>query len=118
MKILIADDSTFMRTILKNIILKKYPDFQIFEAADGIETTNIYAAEHPDLILLDIIMPNKDGIAVLKEIGHDAVIMIVSSVGQEAVIQESKALGAKAFVNKPFETKEVLDTIESILKLS
>lgn len=118
MKILIADDSAFMRAILKDIVLKKYPDAQIVEAADGIETVNQYKSGHPDLIMLDIIMPNKDGIEVLKEIGHEAVIMIVSSVGQEAVIEQAKALGAKAFINKPFETNEVIKTMEDILHLS
>lgn len=118
MKVLIADDSAFMRAILKDIIVKKYPDIQVLEAADGIETTNLYKNENPDLIMLDIIMPNKDGIEVLKEIGHTAIIMIVSSVGQEEIIKQAKDLGAKAFINKPFETNEVLKTMEDILHLS
>ena len=118
MNILIADDSAFMRAILKDIILKKHPEAQISEAADGVETIDQYNKIHPDLILLDIVMPNKDGISVLKEIGHEAVIMIVSSVGQEEVIKQAKELGAKAFINKPFETNEVLNTLETILHLS
>ncbi len=117
MKILIADDSSFMRAILKDIVIRKYPDVTIIEASDGVEAVAKYTSENPDLIMLDIVMPNKDGISVLKEIGREAIIMIVSSVGQEEVINEAKALGAKAFINKPFETNEVLNTVQSILHL-
>lgn len=118
MKILIADDSSFMRTILKDIVLKKYPQISIIEAADGVEALAKFKEEKPDLLMLDIIMPNKDGISVLKEIGREAVVMIVSSVGQEEVINQAKELGAKAFVNKPFQTNEVVETVSSILHLS
>ena len=118
MKILIADDSSFMRTILKGIVSKGYPEAQIIEAADGVETVKLYKQEKPDLILLDIIMPNKDGIAVLKEIGHEAVVMIVSSVGQEEVMKQARELGAKAFINKPFEGKQVVETMKAILQPS
>ncbi len=118
MKILLADDSAFMRAILKDIIVRQYPEATIIEAQDGVDAVSKYTAEKPDLVMLDIVMPNKDGISVLKEIGREATVMIVSSVGQEEIIAQAKMLGAKAFINKPFETNEVLKTIQTILHLS
>src|SRR5258708_18409876 len=97
MKILIADDSAFMRTIIKGIVVKtKWAGSQIIEAADGDEVIAKFNEEKPDLVLLDIVMPKKDGIEALKDIGHAAKsVVTVSSVGQEQVIDQAKSLGAK-----------------------
>jgi two-component system chemotaxis response regulator CheY len=116
MKILIVDDSEFMRTILKNIILKsKYSDAEIIEAVDGNEAITRYSEQKPDLILLDIIMPGKDGIAVLKEIGQSAkAIAIISSIDQKEVIEEAKSLGAKGYIVKPYDASEVISMIDSL----
>lgn len=115
MKILIVDDSTFMRTILKNIIAGD-PSLQaeIIEAADGEEAVKRYNEEKPDLVLLDIIMPKKDGLSVLSDIGMTATIVIVSAVGQEKVIQDAKTAGAKDFITKPFEASKILETIKKV----
>ena len=116
MKILIVDDSEFMRGILKDLVVQsKWKDAQIFEAPDGVEATTIYAAEKPDLVLLDIIMPKKDGISVLKEIGQSATaIVIVSSVGQEDIITQAKQLGAKDYIIKPFKPSDVIQTLDKL----
>jgi len=116
MKILIVDDSEFMRTILKNVILKsKYSTAEIIEAADGDEAIQKYNEQKPDLILLDIIMPVKDGISVLKEIGQTAkAIAIISSIDQIDVIEEAKTLGAKGYIVKPYDAKLVIDMIDSL----
>ena len=105
-----------MRTILKNIILKsKYSGAEIFEGVDGNDAVNMYNEIKPDVILLDIIMPIKDGIAVLKEIGHTAkAIAIISSIDQKEVIDEAKTLGAKGYIVKPYDTNEVIDMIDSL----
>lgn len=118
MKILIADDSAFMRAILKDIVLKSgLVGAEVIEAADGEETLLKMSSEKPDLVLLDIIMPKKDGIAVLKEAGHSVeTIIIVSSVGQSEVIAEAKSLGAKDYIVKPFETKQVMEVLSSLQK--
>ena len=117
MKVLIVDDSAFMRTILKDLMAQtKWAGAEIAEAADGDEAIAACQAQKPDLILLDIVMPGKDGIEVLKEIGStQPAVVIVSSVGQEHVIEQAKSLGAKDYIVKPFEPKVV---IESLNKLS
>ena len=101
MKILIVDDSAFMRTILKNIILKsKYSDAELDEAVDGND---------------DIIMPGKDGIEVLKEIGSSAkAIAIISSVDQKEIIEEAKSLGARGYLVKPYDATEVIAMIDTL----
>lgn len=116
MKILIADDSEFMRQILKGIILKSnLKDATIIEAEDGDDTITKINAEQPDLVLLDIIMPKKDGISVLKEVGKSAsMIVMVSSVGQAEVIAEAKSLGAKDYIVKPFEAKQVTEILNAL----
>ena len=116
MKILIADDSAFMRAILKDIIMKSnLKEAQIFEAGDGEEALAVVTAEKPDLLLLDIIMPKKDGIEVLKEAGHSVpTVIIVSSVGQTEVIEQAKTLGAKDYIVKPFDSKMVTDVLNAL----
>jgi two-component system chemotaxis response regulator CheY len=117
MKILIADDSAFMRTILKNIIAKsKWADAEIVEAVDGADAIAKYKAEQPDLVLLDIIMPVQDGIGVLKEIGQSApAVVIVSSVDQTEIIDEAKTLGAKDYITKPYDAKQVITLLDEML---
>jgi len=117
MKILIVDDSSFMRQILRDLITKKYADAEILEAKDGNEAIEQYRAHRPELLLLDLIMPEKDGMEVLKEIGHDSgkKIVVVSSVGQEEMIKQAGSLGADAYVVKPFDEKELLGTVNQVL---
>ncbi len=116
MKILIVDDSAFMRTILKNLIPQtKWVDSEIVEAADGEEAITKCRAEKPDLILLDIVMPGKNGIDVLKEIGFTSQsVVIVSSMGQDNVIDQAKTLGAKDYIVKPFDAKAVIDSLNKL----
>ena len=117
MKILIADDSAFMRSILKDIVSKsKWAGAEIIEAADGNEVVTKFATEKPDLVLLDIVMPQKDGIEALKDIGQAAKsVVIVSSVGQEQVIAQAKSLGAKDYIIKPFDASQVVNILNSLL---
>jgi two-component system chemotaxis response regulator CheY len=117
MKVLIADDSAFMRAILKDIVFKSnVPGIEVIEAGDGNEAVEKYKAEQPDLLFLDIIMPEKDGIGVLKEIGHGAKsIIVVSSVDQEEVINEAKSLGASDYILKPFDANHVIEILKQNL---
>ena len=117
MKVLIADDSAFMRTILKDIVAKSnWAAAQIIEAADGNEVVTKFNTEKPDLVLLDIVMPQKDGIAALKDIGQLAKsVVIVSSVGQEQVINQAKSLGAKDYSVKPFDAQQVIQVLNKLL---
>ena len=114
MKILIADDSQFMRTMLKDILHGAgYTD--TIECADGKECMAKYASEKPDLVLLDIIMPEMDGMEVLKKIGHEAKVVVISAVGQEKMVEEAKKLGTLDYIVKPFDNNQVLEAVKKVL---
>jgi len=114
-KILIADDSAFMRSVLKNILAKgAYND--VIEASDGEDALNKIREEKPDLMLLDIIMPNLDGIGVLRELMPGQVkVIVISAVGQEKMMKEAKSLGATEFIVKPFDAGNVIESIRKVL---
>ncbi|HEV7453806.1 MAG TPA: response regulator [Candidatus Saccharimonadales bacterium] len=116
MKVLVVDDSAFMRKILMDLIGQtKWAGSEILEAGDGDEAILKCQSGKPDLLLLDIVMPGKDGIAVLKEIGGTAPsVVIVSSMGQETVITEAKSLGAKDYIVKPFDAKLVIESLNKL----
>ena len=116
MRILIVDDSAFMRTILKDLIQQsKWAGSEIVEAGSGDEAIAQCQQQKPDLVLLDIVMPGKNGIDVLKEIGFTMPsVVIVSSMGQESVIEQAKTLGAKDYIVKPFDAKQVLDSLNKL----
>ena len=114
-KLLVVDDSEFMRQVLKNILK---PDYEIIETSDGDEAVQQFKVEKPDLVLLDIIMPKKEGVAVLyslKKIDSDANVIMITAVGQEAIIKECRELGAKGYIIKPFDGKQVLDTVKKVI---
>ena len=116
MKVLIVDDSAFMRTILKDLIGQtKWAGSEVLEAGDGDEAIATCQAGKPDLILLDIVMPGKDGIEVLKEIGYSSQsVVIVSSMGQDNIIDQAKSLGAKDYIVKPFDAKLVIESLNKL----
>ncbi len=113
-KILIVDDSNFMRNLLKNILIKNGFN-QILEAGNGKEAEEVYKKENPNLVLLDIIMPEQDGIATLKNLGAKANVVMITAVGQEAMISQAKSLGARGYIVKPFQPKQILSVLEKIL---
>lgn len=112
MKILIADDSQFMRGLLKDIISAE--GHEIIEAENGKEALDKYEKEKPDLTLLDIIMPEVDGLEVLKKIGKTAKVIVISAVGQEKMVEEAKGFGALDYIVKPFDNKKVLEVIKKV----
>lgn len=113
-KILIADDSAFMRKVLMDIL--KEEGFSTFvECATGKECVAKFEAEKPDLCLLDIIMPEMDGLEVLKSIGAKAKVIMVSAVGQDSMIAEAKQNGAKGYIVKPFEKAQVVAEVGKVL---
>jgi two-component system, chemotaxis family, chemotaxis protein CheY len=113
-KILIADDSAFMKRVLKKI-LAGMGYTNIIEAEDGAKCLELSQSENPDLILLDMIMPAPPGMEVLKEIGAEKSIVVVSAVGQEEVIEEAKKNGALGYVVKPFDNKQVEEAVKAAL---
>lgn len=116
-KILLVDDAAFMRMMLKDT-LKKNGYENIVEAADGELAVAAYKAEKPDLVIMDITMPNKNGLEALKEIKEydsDSKIVMCSAMGQESMVVEAIRNGAKDFIVKPFKAERVLKTVESII---
>lgn len=116
-KIMLVDDAAFMRMMLKNTLEQAgYTD--IIEAEDGAKAVETYNAEKPDLVFMDITMPNKDGLEALKEIrGNDpnATIVMCSAMGQEAMVIDSIKSGARDFIVKPFKPDRILSTVQKIL---
>ncbi|MGQ9629823.1 MAG: response regulator [bacterium] len=114
--ILIVDDSMVMRGMLRDIVSAKYP--VAGEAGDGDEAIEQYKALKPDLVILDITMPKRDGISALQEIVRmdpQAKVVIVSAVGQKAYIEQAVGLGAKGYIVKPFSPEKVLETIDRLM---
>ena len=117
-KILIADDSLFMRMMLKDILSEEY---EILEAASGSTAEKIIRKEKPDLVLLDIIMPEgeEEGIVVLKKTmrtNPKIKIVMITAVGQDSIIKECKQAGAAGYITKPFDKEEVLNTVRKHLR--
>lgn len=113
-KILLVDDSAFMRNVLKNILQAEgYSNFE--EAGDGEEALEKIKSFSPDLVLLDMIMPKKGGQEVLKEVGKDLKVLVVSAVGQEKIVEEAQSLGALGYVVKPFDNNQVLEEVSKAL---
>ena len=116
-KILLVDDSSFMRMMLKDILKAKYEI--IGEANNGQEAIEMYKKLKPDLMTIDMIMPALNGIEAVKEIiksDPKARIVMVSAMGQEILVEEAIQSGAKAFIVKPFQADKVLETVEKVLK--
>lgn len=116
--ILIADDAIFMRASIKKLV-EESGHTVIGEAADGEEAINKFTELKPDVIILDITMPNTDGIEALKRIkaiDPAAKIIICSAVGQPAIIAKAIESGAREFIVKPFESAHLLAAIEKIMR--
>lgn len=116
-KILIVDDAAFMRMMIKDILTKN--GFEIAaEAGDGSEAIEKYKETSPDLVTLDITMPEMDGIAALKEIkkiDENAKIIMCSAMGQQAMVIDAIQAGAKDFIVKPFQAERVIEAIKKAL---
>lgn len=116
-KILIVDDAAFMRMMIKDTLKNNgYENF--IEAADGELAVQMYKAEKPDLVIMDITMPNKNGLDALKEIRQidpNAKIIMCSAMGQESMVVEAIRNGAKDFIVKPFKADRILKTVQGII---
>ena len=116
-KIMLVDDAAFMRMTIKNALTKAgYTD--LLEAADGQQAVETYQREHPDLVIMDITMPNMDGIQALqaiKQVDPNAKVIMCSAMGQEAMVVEAIQQGALDFIVKPFKPDRSLQTVTKIL---
>lgn len=114
--VLVVDDSAFMR--MRCVAIVKEQGHEVVEAGDGSEAVDIYKQKKPQAVLMDITMPNMDGLAALKEmIAFDpsARIAMVSAMGQQGMVMEAVKAGARDFVVKPFEPDRVKATLQKLL---
>lgn len=116
-KILLVDDAAFMRMMLKDTLSKNgYSD--LYEASDGAEAVEKYEEIKPDLVIMDITMPNMNGLESLKKIKEkdpQATVIMCSAMGQEAMVVDSIKSGAKDFIVKPFKTDRILKAVSSLV---
>jgi DNA-binding response OmpR family regulator len=113
-KILIADDSAFMRNIIKDYLSEE--GCLLLEVENGKQTLEKIESEQPDLVLLDIIMPELDGISVLQKVGKTSKVIVISAVGQEKMIVEAKRLGALDYITKPIDPMKDKEKILSVIR--
>jgi two-component system chemotaxis response regulator CheY len=116
-KILITDDTAFMRLTLKNILEKN--GFEVVgEAENGQVAVDLYNSLRPDLVIMDITMPVMDGITAIikiKEIDADANIIVCSAMGQRALVIQALNAGARDFVVKPFQAERIISAVTKAL---
>ncbi|GAA4436575.1 response regulator [Pontibacter saemangeumensis] len=116
-RILIVDDSFYMRTMLKNMLTDAGYEV-VGEAPNGQTALELAKETKPDLITLDVILPDNTGLDVLKGIKADQPdmkVIIVSAVGQEVIVNEAIEYGAKAYIVKPFSEEKVLEVVSQVL---
>lgn len=117
-RIVLADDLSFMRMVQKEILEEKGYEI-VGEAADGIEAVERYMTLKPDVIILDITMPNMNGLDAMHKIfdyDKSARIIICSALGQQQLIVEAIKAGVKDFIVKPFKPERIISAIEKALK--
>ncbi len=116
-KIMIVDDAAFMRMMIKDNLTKNgYTN--IIEAADGQIAFETYQKEKPDLVIMDITMPNMDGIQAvqaIKAFDANAKVVMCSAMGQETMVVDAIRFGALDFIVKPFKADRILQTVKKIL---
>lgn len=116
-KILLADDARFVRMMMREI-LARFGHTNILEAKNGLEAVTIYKQNFPALTILDITMPELDGLSALKEIisfDPAAKIIMCSAISHSGIIREALDLGALAFIEKPFQAEEFGNSITAYL---
>ena len=116
-KILICDDTKFMRKMLREILSENGYEI-IGEAENGIVAIEKYNQLKPDIVLMDITMPELDGIQALKQIKAQhpgAAIIMCSAMGQQSMVMDAIRAGAKDFIVKPFQADRVLEAIKKVI---
>ena len=116
-KILTVDDAAFMRNIIKNT-LGKFGYTEIFEAADGYQAIEKFMQIKPELVLLDITMPNLNGLEtlrVIKTADPNANVVMCTAMGQEFMVLDAMKYGARDFIVKPFKPDRLIKTVTAII---
>ena len=115
-KIMVVDDASFIRMKCSKMLTSN--GYEVIEASTGAEAVENYKTSRPDAVLLDITMPDMDGLQALKEIKKidpDARIAMVTAMGQQSIVMEALKSGAKDFVVKPFDPERVLAAVEKLM---
>jgi two-component system chemotaxis response regulator CheY len=115
-KILIVDDAEFLRVRISKMLTGD--GFEVVEAENGLKAIEAFQANKPDMVLMDITMPEMDGLTALKElkkIDPNVKVVMLTALGQESVVLEAVKSGAKDFVVKPFERDRVMSAINKLL---
>lgn len=117
MKMLIVDDSTVMqRKIQRSVDLEQVTDF--FTASNGLEAIELFKQEQPELVTMDLTMPEMDGVECVKhliEINPDVLILVISSLSDKATTIQAMKNGAKGFLTKPFDDDQLNDAVRQML---
>lgn len=117
-KVMVVDDSEFMRKVLRNIL--EAGGHKVIEARNADEALERYIKESPEVITMDIIMPDKDGIEAvrrIKEVNGKAKIIMVSALGHQKTVMRSLEAGAVDFIIKPFTADDVLESVNAVLQM-
>ncbi len=117
-RVMIADDSDAIRLVLKDILSIGGHEI-VAEAQNGADAVEMFSQANPDVLLLDLAMPKKDGLTVVKEImekNHTAKIILITASDNQSIINDCIQCGAKAFISKPFDFDYVLKLITDVAK--
>ena len=115
-KVLVVDDAAFMRVRAAKVLTDN--GHEVAQAENGVEAVRKFTEWRPDAVLMDITMPEMDGLAALKEIKKvdpSARVAMVTAMGQQAIVMEALKAGARDFVLKPFQPDRVLGALEKLL---
>ena len=114
--VLIADDSEFMRNLLREILEEDHT--VVGEVENGVEAVEAFTEAEPDLVMMDIVMPIRDGIEATGEIksaNPDANVIMCTSVGQEEKMKQAVKAGADGYITKPFQKPSVMEAIQDVI---
>jgi len=117
-RVLVADDASFMRQMIREIVEAEGHEV-VGEASDGDEVVEEFKRLHPDIVTMDIVMPRRSGIDAVKSIMQlqpDAKVVMCSALGQESLVQEALDAGACDFIVKPFKPDAVIATLQKVLE--
>lgn len=112
-RVLVVDDAQFMRVRLRKLL--EQAGHEVIEAANGVEAVKAYEEHRPDVVFMDITMPEMDGLTALRTIREkdaNAKVVMCSSLGQKSAVLEALKAGAKDFIVKPFQPEKIISTVE------
>ena len=116
-RVMVCDDAAFMRMMIKDILVKNGYEIAA-EAENGLKAVERYLEAKPDLVLMDITMPEVDGIEAvrrIKALDSNANVIMCSAMGQQAMVIEAIQAGAKDFIVKPFQADRVLEAVRKVI---